>query len=804
MTALFLALLKPSFYASVLALVVILLRLLPLRRPKWVLCLLWGLVALRLLCPVSIESSLSLQPRLSAPAIQDIMTAPAPGNESPGLPVTGTAAVPDTVSPQIAGDLVHHTQQARSIGVSPVVIATWIWVTGTLILLLRALISYLRLRHSIATATRLRENIYQSERVSTPFILGLIRPRIYLPYGLDENAVSHVLAHETAHLHRGDHWWKPLGYVLLSLYWFSPVLWLAYWLLCKDIELACDERVIRTLTTQTRKDYAQVLLSLGIRRSSITACPLAFGEVGIKGRVKHVMSHKKPTFWVITLSLAALTAVAVCFLTTPKTPTPALPEADTTMQETQSGLHQSDIPTHNATTNHGDKFPSAAVLKDGTYTVGRFLWQHIALSYVPDGNNSYGQIYLYSVLCGEPVNGDSCSALTVKDNNGVTIYASEPDHRHTKSYNYTRQELITLLENRMLRQYSPGNELSQQQLEQVIPKSVNTISIHRYANPESPMETAYSVYCFDGVPTWFVEGEDLRFYEIITSAGAEAYAQSIAQSPLDAAITQAVLERLLPEEPEELVYCENHITLTEERIIACGPEGSPDCGQFVTVYAMVMESVFDLSGNMLKSVGGAHYPAAITFREEDGSFTLTEFWTPRDGDYYAPDIREKFPDEVENEALDTQKFVLSQSQNCYAQVLDYTGIRPDSIFAGLLSELIADAGGGQTAAECIQTHGRAYRELLYLGRYTLEYAFRQFQAGGERNYLSGEILAVACQEIMLQWGEAVVIDSPGEMTGQDWFDEFRANAYRLKTQYTQQEMQELYPGAWLLIQMENG
>ena len=192
-----------------------------------------------------------------------------------------------------------------------------LWLAGVILLLLYALVSYLRLRRRVSTATLLRENIRQSEWVDTPFVLGLLRPVIYLPYRLEERDLSYVIAHERAHIRRGDHWWKALGFLLLSVYWFHPLLWAAYALLCRDIEGACDEKVIRALEQEDRRGYAAALFRCGVRRRTVAACPLAFGEVGVKARVKAVMGYRRPGGWLVAAALIACAAAAVCFLTDP-------------------------------------------------------------------------------------------------------------------------------------------------------------------------------------------------------------------------------------------------------------------------------------------------------------------------------------------------------------------------------------------------------------------------------------------------------------------------------------------------------
>ena len=197
-------------------------------------------------------------------------------------------------------------------------ILTIVWTIGILLLVAYTVISYWRLHREIDTAVRYKDNIFQSENVSSPFVLGLIKPRIYLPFKLDGQDMEHVVAHEQAHIRRKDHWWKPLGFLLLTIHWFNPLMWLAYVLLCRDIELACDEKVIKGLSNEQRADYTQALVACSVNRRMIAACPLTFGEVGVKERVKSVMNYKKPAFWVIIIAVIVCVGVAVCFLTNPK------------------------------------------------------------------------------------------------------------------------------------------------------------------------------------------------------------------------------------------------------------------------------------------------------------------------------------------------------------------------------------------------------------------------------------------------------------------------------------------------------
>ena len=317
MAAVFLKLLNLSISASWLVLAVLVLRLVSKRSPKWVNVLLWGIVALRLVLPFSIESALSLIPSAETVSPAAVQFDPAPTITS------GVSVIDNAVNPSLS----EHFAAVPTASVNPLYvwteIAGWVWLIGLGAMLLYALVSYLRLRRRVRVSLPIQDHIYLCDAISSPFILGVVKPHIYLPSGLDEVQRQNVLAHEQAHLARRDHWWKPLGFALLAVYWFNPVLWLAYTLLCRDIELACDERVIRTMDESAVKTYSTVLLACSMPRKAVITCPLAFGEVGVKERVRNALHYKKPAFWVVAASVAVCVVVAVCFLTDPPTDTDA-------------------------------------------------------------------------------------------------------------------------------------------------------------------------------------------------------------------------------------------------------------------------------------------------------------------------------------------------------------------------------------------------------------------------------------------------------------------------------------------------
>jgi len=307
----FLKLVNLSISASWLILAVLVLRVVLKKAPKWVMPLLWGVVALRLVCLFSIESALSLIPSTE--------TIPSEIVTETREPVLYEQATLDIVTnptlPSAAEVPVGVSRQQAQVDFN---IYSVLWLAGMAALLVHALVSAGKLKRKLATAILLRDNIYESEFVDSPFVFGVVKPNIYLPMHMDEGTAAYVIAHEHAHLARRDHWWKVLGYLVLALHWFNPLVWVAYILFCRDVELACDEKVVKGLDGAARADYSQALLSCAAPGRAVAACPLAFGEGNIKTRVKSALHYKKPAFWVAAAAVLAVVIVAVCFLTNPR------------------------------------------------------------------------------------------------------------------------------------------------------------------------------------------------------------------------------------------------------------------------------------------------------------------------------------------------------------------------------------------------------------------------------------------------------------------------------------------------------
>ncbi|MCM1216453.1 MAG: M56 family metallopeptidase [Lachnospiraceae bacterium] len=403
MTELFLKIVNMSISAGWLILAVILLRPLLKRAPRQITVALWGLVGVRLALPFSIESIFSLIPSRETIS-PDIMLERTPAVH------TGIPALDGAVNPVIGVSLA----PAPAASANPlqiwIPILSIIWMMGMAVILSYTAASYWRLRRRVATAIPIKGNLYRSDRVESPFVLGLIRPRIYLPCTIAGRDARPIIAHERAHIRRRDHWWKPLGFLLLTVHWFNPLVWIAYVLLCRDIELACDEKVIRGLDNDQRADYSQALLSCSVSRRGIAACPLAFGEVGVKERVRSVLNYRRPAFWVILAAVVVCAAVALCFLTDPAgQPGPAEPE----QQPVAGAGGDSGVPA--------DGYGSAAGEREQSVFQDAAIWEGADLDH--DGETEL-------ILVREH-NGGEYYELEVVKQDGTLLWSREAGTVHT-------------------------------------------------------------------------------------------------------------------------------------------------------------------------------------------------------------------------------------------------------------------------------------------------------------------------------------------------------------------------------------
>lgn len=399
MSSAFLQLFNMSITAGWIVLAVLLLRLCLKKAPRWITCLLWGLVALRLIIPFNIESPLSLIPSAETVVHTELESRPLievdsgfanidkPINDWLSSSMENTAVEPPAPQPDVdsstdssekddvvAPPLAEQEEStpdtpSKSISIEDVLhIAAIVWLVGVGVMLLYEILSAIFVRRRVLDAVLLQDNVWGSDRIETPFIFGLFRPRIYVPYGLDESSLELVVAHERAHMRRCDHWIKPLAFTLLAVYWYNPLLWVAYFLLCRDIEVACDERVVRDLSEDDRRFYATALLKSGTERRTLMGCPLAFAEVSIKQRIFSIIGYRKPAVWVVMISLVVCILAALCLLTVPQS-TAAQGIIDDVTTESTTGSTTgatTTVPSTWITSSTNTTPPTSAVKPTGT------------------------------------------------------------------------------------------------------------------------------------------------------------------------------------------------------------------------------------------------------------------------------------------------------------------------------------------------------------------------------------------------------------------------------------------------------
>ena len=783
MSDLFLNILNMSIAASWLILAVVLLRFLLKKAPKWIIILLWGIVALRLAVPFSFESALSLIPSAETFNAHNIQyETPA---ISSGIPAVNNAVNPvlgETFAPNPAGS------------VNPLYVWTFIvsviWFIGIAAMLLYAVISYVRVRRRVAERAPYEGNIFLCDHVKSPFILGLVRPKIYLPSSMDEAAMGPVIAHEKAHLARRDHWWKPLGFLILTVHWFNPLCWIAYVLLCRDIELACDEKVIRQMDLDGKKQYSAALLECSTQRRLVTICPLAFGEVGVKERVKNVLNYKKPAFWIIAVAVVACAVVTVCFATNPK----------------QDSIQEQRTVQARITEVENGSFLVAPV-EGASGLSSNDLFRVPITSMPPSPEPQVGDIveitYDGYILESDPAQFSNVLSIRVI----------------SQAEKLTLDDVVTLSQK--------GDELSWSDFEQYQGREVGSgLYIMCYEIDELfnilvggvPDETPWYIYLrvnneaddridirTEDVST-FVEAHRNDVPKVIEpkpDGGGEPAPEEPDFSTLSeeqAAIRQAILEHNKSSYPLEYdVACCSFITL--ETLSATPLAGSST--HKITYYGWALYEQYRATDNGLETTGGSHIPVALSFDLDERGYTLTEYWEPRDGSYYAQDIREKFPAHIVEDGMDSQKFILQQTQECYAQAIAATGLDTNQVIGSLIETICSSSAPSSNPGDYIKEHFIEYRELTYYGWYTLKYCFARFEEGSETG-LDAQIMARACEDIADNWGEEPLVFSlpdNGVLTGQMWYSAFKNNALSLIEQYSEIELAERYPASYLLLSM---
>ncbi|MDQ7096595.1 M56 family metallopeptidase [Desulfosporosinus sp. PR] len=729
---LFCSVLNMSITASVVIAAVMLLRL-PLRKASGAVSYgLWFVVLFRLLCPVSLKSAVSIFGLLGSntamkhiPTDIGTMVQPQVNVIVPGV----TSAINDVLPAATP------TASVNPMQIILFVLAT-IWVLGVIILLAYSLVLYLLLKRKIYAATLIHNNIYQTDRISSPFVCGFFRPRIILPLALGFGERGYIIRHEETHIKRRDYLVKPLWFLAVCIHWFNPFAWLSFHLVSRDMEMRCDEAVIREMGENIKADYSSSLLTLAKVHKFLPGSPLAFGETGIKMRVRNVLNYKRPAFWVIAVAVVAVISATVVLAVNPK--------------ETKTGQSLAE----------------------------QFL--QYKTDYV--GNNSKVGGIISLLEFPENVSRDSFElktdaepyAVTIKLNAGPSLKAYYSDTSRQQQFKNNAAVMLSLI----------GN--------------VETINfkLSDGSDDSSPLEL---VYTRDWSDTQY--GQDVRLFTrnreefekllyaqaiqpVQSNISAVVSSASADHTVLDACVGNAILSENANLYPKSDFAAESHVTLK-----------TVENGNMTTVYTMALYQEYEYSGGGLSNTGGSHMPVAITFAKNTaGQYTLIEYWIPKDGSYYAPSIKEKFPADIYKDALDTQKYIMAQEQACYEQAIANGKVDANAVIKKLLETIASSPAQASNPGAYIEAHPIEYRELLYYGQHTLQYCFSLFEQGGQTD-LNGQIMAAACRSILGDEDIQLLAD-----TGQKWYDAFKSNAENLRNKNGDDYMKKHMPRSYLLLQ----
>ena len=701
MSEIFLNIINMSISASWLVLTVLILRLVLKKAPKWVDVLLWGFVAFRLICPFSFESMLSLIPSAQTVSPQ-IMTDPAPQISS------GIHALNNVVNPVLSqsftpavGDSVNPLQLW-------IPVAAGVWMAGILTMLGYTAVSYFLLRRKVETAVRLRSGIFQSEDVDSPFVLGIIKPKIYLPFQMESENLEYVIAHEEAHIRRKDHWWKPFGFLLLSIHWFNPLMWVGYLFLSRDIELACDEKVIKAMSNENRADYSQALVACSVNRRSIAACPLAFGEVGVKARVKSVMNYKKPGFWIMVAVVIICTTVAVCFLTNPIAD---LDDADDLPAEYQFQakvleVHDQGLLVEpelgSAERSSADRIEIP--LKDGDAWPIPKAGDEVRVVYDGQLQETY-PVRITNVYRVEIMNFDSGPVETV--------------HGNMKTY-YRNADGTWQVDGRI---YKYRLEISGQVPNAACPGPTTFVYLSNveYISFTQAWDALFSSNCADW---FFVEEAVLVDWPTGNIAYAGQNSNELIEKPdnrLDMLISSVVENYGKSGKPDGLINTESHLILGHEVISGTPVAGQTDHQQVEAVFVCYLNMKFRVADGEPEEVSSRFDQAILTFTvAENGAYTLSSYLEPQYAADYNADLMNLFASAAENAAENAEEYKQQLRDQCLKTATDYLEnlktqasalpggdiqTLPHSEYSAVIDSILYDLDGDGALESCTLTYG---------------------------------------------------------------------------------------------------
>lgn len=808
-----------SITASIVIIAILILRLLLWKVPKRFSYMLWGIVLFRLLCTMSLPSAYSLLNLIKMPALTDnfalvdnfissdnsvlVNNAIAPDNSvfvDNSIPLDSAAMEDSSLlldnstfvdNPILLENAIMSNMKAMISGISEqsVSVLVFIWILGIIVLFSYSVVSIIRLYRQIGCSMLLRDNIYLADHIPSPFVLGVLRPRIYLPSALSGREQEYIILHEQYHIYRRDYIFKMLAFVALCLHWFNPLVYLAFVLSGKDMEMSCDEAVMRKIDGDIRSEYAASLLKLAVGRRMIAGAPLAFGEGTPKSRIKNVMHYKKPAFWVILIAVIVCVLGGVTLLTNPV-------ERHATM-EWAKGLNVEEVEKIELVVLFWDidkqyKDFSSEAFADVVALINESRGSYLSNHEDVDGGSIFfyitmadgvkhevgniGNLYLF-------IDGDYFDAgydwlsswdRYTKEGNAALPAGFFDTEDEVRSEVKFQAKVLEVNDKTLLVKPLEGSlELDSADLFNI---SLECLEVSPQIDVGTIVEISYNGEIMESYPAQLG-----KLYQILVlSEGEEDNPQST-MSEEDAAIVNAIMEYNIPRYADGYDFaCCSFLNL--ETISATPLVGST--GHIITYYGWAMYMTCNFSKKGIEERGGSHVPVALTFLLDENGYMLQEYWKPRDGSYYISDIREEFPSHIAEEAIDSQKYVMKQIQDCYAQAVAYKHLDTDSIIENLLHEICSGTSAASSnPQDYIDAHSLTYRELCYYGDFTVQYCLNRFEQGGETG-LEGHIMAQLCEELLDVKGK-IPMDEKAMSTGQEWYDALKAHASNRIEKYIQ-------------------
>lgn len=742
MEAIFLQIVNLSITAGWMILAVLLLRVILRKAPKWVFCMLWGMVAVRLLCPVTLESAWSLIPS-SKPLPENIIYTAQPYIQS------GVTTIDNLVNPMLdaamtpnAGDSANPTQVWAFI-------LSLVWIAGMVIMAVYAWISYAMLKRRVSTATLLEKGVKQSEAVDSPFVLGVFRPMIYLPYGLEDADLAHVIAHERAHIARKDHWWKPLGFLLLTIYWFHPLMWVAYILLCRDIEAACDEKVICNMEEADKKGYSTALLHCSMKRRLITACPLAFGEVGVKERIKGVMNYKKPTFWILLLALLATVIVAVCLMTNPRedghgNSQDSAGEVESTettesLGKTEDLMSEKDGDANVDETEDAEMAQKLLTLNDVIILSGKgeeLTWSDFAkFRYEDVGSGLYIYSYEINPVFHLLIGGGSTEEMPSYIRLVASLSGDYIDIRKESVTDFISLHSYDLLD------YAVRTAILEKHTSDHS-KGLIRVESHKVLSTEHRAVADTNVV------------DQVTVYALVLYQGYSPYSTA---------------GNLISEEGS---YIPTALTFSVD-----------EAGQY-TLEEYWLPGDGSYYANDIKN----KFPGAAA-----------------DDALNAQDYIDELQAECQQKALKLMEAYLeevnAQLEQNVSELEAAKGYIIDVELENLLEVICTTTKSiSSSPADFIEENREEYETLLSYRQYTLKFCFKKFLAGGQTD-LKGQIMEWACRDLIEGEWQTSQVNIPLYANGQEWFDKFKEDTLMLADKSTTDELEKYHPASKLLLDM---